>query len=143
MDQTEGSSMFKSKKYTTVIVATLWVFIIFTTGSFIYYNLHKPVQKIPLKSLSGLTDDTKDVRQTKNDLFVFNEESLQTVLPKIARHYDMEVVFTSSAIQNMKLSGSFSKTKDLNHLLEVLKITLGVRFRVEGNKILVLANPYR
>lgn len=142
MKQIENQTIPVSKKLTPAIIASLWLLIVVTIGIAVYTTAHKPVKKMALSSLPDLTPYRgQDTTEKTGDL-VFNAEKLQTALPRIARHYHMQVVFTSPELQHKKLSGAILKKDDITQILYVLEVTLGIRFKVEDHKILVIPNPY-
>lgn len=77
------------------------------------------------------TVNKADIEQTmawKNGYFVFNEENLSSVMRKISRWYDIDIVYNT---HNNKLSytGSVSKFKDISEVLKVLSLTGTVKFK--------------
>lgn len=72
----------------------------------------------------------------KNGLFRFDNEDLPTIMRKIARWYDIEVIFQDD-VPESRFSGMISRNTNLSQVLKVLEIN-GVHFKIEGEKISVL-----
>lgn len=83
--------------------------------------------------------DIYDIAAWKDGYFVFDNESLPSVMRKIARWYDLEIVYQGN-IQDKDLAGTISKYKNVNDVLKVLELTGLVHFSIEGRKIIVKSN---
>jgi transmembrane sensor len=70
----------------------------------------------------------------KNGWFIFHQESLQNMMKQAGRWYDAEIVI-EPAIVNKKLGGNISRYKEISELLENLKLTGGIDYRIEGRKV--------
>ncbi|CAL1519692.1 FecR domain-containing protein [Chitinophaga sp. MM2321] len=73
----------------------------------------------------------------KNGYFVFNDENLESIMKKIVRYYDVEVVYKTD-ISHKNFGGSVARFSSLTELLETLELTGDVHFNIEGNKVIVL-----
>ncbi len=80
--------------------------------------------------------DTEAVVAWKNGDFVFRED-LQTALRKVARWYDVEVVYDADAPTQLQLGGWISRQKNLSQVLHLLESTGKVHFKLEGRRVLV------
>lgn len=72
----------------------------------------------------------------KNDRFSFNSEEMASVMRKVSRWYNVEVVFQDD-LQQVKVTGEVPRFAKLSALLSKLEKTGLLRFSIEGNKILV------
>ncbi|TKC09678.1 FecR family protein [Pedobacter frigoris] len=72
----------------------------------------------------------------KNGNFYFVDESLEGVMKKIARWYDLEVVFQDNAGE-IKMGGLISRKVVLSQVLGLLATTTSCDFKVEGRQILI------
>ncbi|MBT2561033.1 FecR domain-containing protein [Pedobacter sp. ISL-68] len=86
------------------------------------------------------TVNKADIEQTmawKNGYFLFNEENLSSVMRKISRWYDIDIVYNT---HNNKLSytGSVSKFKDISEVLKVLSLTGTVKFNIAERRVTVI-----
>jgi ferric-dicitrate binding protein FerR (iron transport regulator) len=78
--------------------------------------------------------NVEEVVAWKNGWFIFNQESLQNMMKQAGRWYDAEIVI-DPAIANKKLGGNISRYKEISELLENLKLTGGIDYRIEGRKV--------
>jgi transmembrane sensor len=81
--------------------------------------------------------DTEEVMSWKNGYFLFKDEDIHSVMRKISRWYDVEVVY-SGAVPAVGFGGNISRSKDLDEVLAVLQLTNVVKFKVEGRRITVM-----
>ena len=73
----------------------------------------------------------------KNGWFVFHHESIQNVMKLAARWYDIEVIYEGGMI-NKQFGGNISRYKEITELLQNLKLTGGIKYRIEGRKVVLL-----
>lgn len=73
--------------------------------------------------------------------YVFEEETIENILNKLSRWYDIQVFFADPAVRNMIFSGSIRKYDTIQQLLNAIEATGGIRFRVNGNTITVSSQP--
>ncbi|MNL03612.1 fec operon regulator FecR [compost metagenome] len=81
--------------------------------------------------------DTREVLDWKNDGFAFNGGDFATAMRKIARWYNVEIVYDPVAVQKMEIGGFISRKNDLATVLKFIESTGQVRFAVEGRRVLV------
>lgn len=74
----------------------------------------------------------------KNGVFIFKNERLEEIMRKLARWYDVEVVYEPGAPRRETFSGSVSKYDLISKVLRKLELTGEVRFKIQGKKITVL-----
>ncbi len=73
----------------------------------------------------------------KDGNFVFRNESLESILQKLARWYDMEVVFKNEAAKKCCFSGDMRRYEEINPLLYYFERISEVRFDLKGNCLYV------
>jgi len=73
----------------------------------------------------------------KNGYFIFKDEDLHSIMRKISRWYDVEVVYGSN-IPDKRYEGSISQFKNVSEILRKFELTGGVHFKVEGRRITVM-----
>jgi ferric-dicitrate binding protein FerR (iron transport regulator) len=83
------------------------------------------------------TVNTDEVIAWVNNDFVFENEELGSIMRKIARWYDVDVICPTK-MQNMQFSGSISRTKNINQVLKIMDLTETVNFKFEGRRITVM-----
>lgn len=80
-----------------------------------------------------------DLSQTlawKNGLFSFNNTDLRSAMKQLERWYDIKVRYEGK-VSNITLEGEMFRNVKLSEVLDLLK-ELGLKFRIEGNILVVL-----
>ncbi|WP_207513679.1 FecR family protein [Longitalea luteola] len=72
----------------------------------------------------------------KEGYFMFNREPVKDVMNKIARWYDVEVVYEGPVIET-RFWGTVSRFSRVSDVLKMLEATGRVHFTIEGRKIIV------
>ncbi len=73
----------------------------------------------------------------KDGKFVFRKRSLEEVMHIISRWYNVEVIFQDESMKKVSFSGNLKRYDDFEHVVSMLEMTGGIRFKVEGRKIFV------
>lgn len=73
----------------------------------------------------------------KNGDFVFNGEDFKSAMKKIARWYDIEVVYESQEDADIQLDGWVSRKSNLSIVLKRIESTGKVHFKIEGRRLIV------
>jgi len=81
--------------------------------------------------------DLEEVVSWKNGYFKFNED-IKSIMNKIARWYDIDVVYKPGVDLNQTFSGEVSKSRNVSVLLKVMELTGNVNFKIEGRRIIVM-----
>lgn len=81
--------------------------------------------------------DTDDVIAWKNNYFVFTDEELGSIMRKIGRWYNVDVICPPE-LASGKYSGTGSKSKTIQQTLNIMELTGTVHFKVEGRRITVM-----
>jgi ferric-dicitrate binding protein FerR (iron transport regulator) len=99
----------------------------------------KPGQQSTIKNndISVAEVDTDDAIAWKNGFFVFDEETLENVMDKVGRWYDLEIEYQSPALKQEIFGGSVSRTENVSQVLSVLTKAGTVKFKLSGRKIIV------
>jgi len=82
--------------------------------------------------------DTEMAVAWKNGEFMFATENLRSIMRKVTRWYNVQVVYADPEIGNKPFSGTISKFKNVSEVLNLLQVTGEVKFKIEGRKITVL-----
>lgn len=100
--------------------------------------LLKPNQQARLKpaGLSVIDVSAEEALAWKNGYFMFDNEGIESIMRKIARWYDVEVVFEEIDSKQV-FSGTVSKFSNVSTVLNILELTGGVQFEVEERRIIV------
>jgi len=81
--------------------------------------------------------DTEEVTAWKNGYFLFNNEKLESIMRKISRWYDVDIVYPQDQNTNVEYWGSITRYDNVSKVLKMLEITGDVKFRIEGKKIFI------
>lgn len=90
-------------------------------------------------SLISRKVDARNYVSWKEGLFVFDEESLESLMRKLSRWYDVEVVFESEELKRYHFTGDLRRYDDFTRALKYLEKSTNkkIYFIVEGKKITV------
>ncbi|WP_152542463.1 FecR family protein [Pedobacter sp. V48] len=78
-----------------------------------------------------------DVVAWKNGWFVFHNEPVMNVMKQAARWYDVDIQYQGQPITK-RFGGNISKYKNISELLENLKLTGGINYRIEGRRVTLI-----
>nr|WP_121269248.1 FecR family protein [Pedobacter schmidteae] len=78
--------------------------------------------------------DLDEAMAWKNGVFVFNDEPLESIMKKVARWYDVEVVY-QDIDKHKRFGGSVSRFDHVSKVLRQLELTGGVHFKIEEGRI--------
>jgi transmembrane sensor len=84
------------------------------------------------------TVDTDDALAWKNGYFEFNDESLESIMKKVGRWYNLDVEYSNNTAKYQLFSGSVSRYKNVSQVIKTLELTNAAHFKIENNKILVI-----
>lgn len=73
----------------------------------------------------------------KNGEFIFASNDFRSEMRKVARWYDVEVVYDESVPEDFELGGFISREKNISAVLKLIELTGNVHFKIEGRRILV------
>jgi len=78
-----------------------------------------------------------DVLDWKEGYFMFNTESLESIMRKLSRWYNVEVRFEDQSLKKETFFGTIGKYEHISKVLSMLEKTDVALFTVSGNKITV------
>lgn len=81
--------------------------------------------------------DTEGSIAWKNGYFLFDRENLESIMRRISRWYNVEVVFTNQESRQSAYWGSVTRYTNVSRVLKQLEETGHERFRIENNKIII------
>ncbi|UKT64958.1 FecR family protein [Pedobacter mucosus] len=116
----EGSVKINSQKSAIKIIP----------GQMAYNNLQG--------GLKVVSADLDEVMAWKNDMFIFKNENITSIMKKISRWYDVDVDFKGD-MSAINFEGNYSRSKSLNSLLKNIELTDKVRFKIDERRITVTA----
>lgn len=81
--------------------------------------------------------NANDIMAWKNGYFIFRDESIEDIMKKVSRWYNIEVVYEAGAEQK-KYGGKYLKSSPLAELLTSLELTGTVHFKKDGRRVIVM-----
>lgn len=82
--------------------------------------------------------DTSLAVAWKNQEFMFRNETLESIMRKVARWYDVEVIYANDEVGQKQFGGSISKFDKISKVLQIFEGTGEVKFKIEGRKVTVM-----
>lgn len=81
--------------------------------------------------------DTEEAVAWKNGYFMFANEDLRSIMRKISRWYNLEIIYQGKTTDNTFI-GTVSRFREVSEVLNILELTRTVHFKIEGRKITVM-----
>lgn len=82
--------------------------------------------------------DAESVLDWKRGEINLRDDDFQATMRKIARWYDVDIVFAEDAPIDLDLRGLVSREKNISSVLKVIELTGKVHFKVEGRRVTVM-----
>jgi ferric-dicitrate binding protein FerR (iron transport regulator) len=103
-----------------------------------YASVLRPGQQLRLgqngtKELANV--NVNEVVAWKNGDFFFDNENLESIMKKLSRWYDVPFKFKDEKLKNIQFFGIIKRHENINSILEMLKITKMVEFRIVDGTI--------
>lgn len=73
----------------------------------------------------------------KNGLFVFHNDDLPAIMRRLARWYKVEVAYKNSKVPVSHFTGAIRRQENISKVLNMLELTGGANFDIEGRTIIV------
>lgn len=73
----------------------------------------------------------------KNGKFIFEEENIESIMRKLSRWYNVEVIYQGD-FSNKTFDGSISRSDNISKILEKITFTQAVHFKIEGRRIYIM-----
>lgn len=83
--------------------------------------------------------DIEEVLAWKNGMFLFKNTSMQAIMRRIARWYDVSVRYQAD-VSGIMYSGGLSRKDSIEKLLELLELDGRVHFELKGRELSVMPN---
>ncbi|RXP46568.1 FecR family protein [Lutibacter sp. HS1-25] len=81
------------------------------------------------------TVDTEVYTAWRDGKFYFEKEHLEDILTRMARWYNIDVVFDDESLKTEMFTGVFYKNNKIDHLLDMISKTTKVNYVISKNKI--------
>ncbi|MGJ1197524.1 FecR family protein [Sphingobacterium spiritivorum] len=104
------------------------------------YNLkpgERTVYDKESKHVNTETFNSKEVMAWQAGNFFFNAEEIESIMRKISRWYDVEVIYQGN-MKDKIFSGTISRFGKVQDVLDMLTLTGSVKFRIDGRRIYVM-----
>ncbi|WP_017257653.1 FecR family protein [Pedobacter arcticus] len=82
--------------------------------------------------------DVEHVVAWKSGYFTFTNEDLESIMRKLERWYDIDVVFETGKNPNLIFAGKISQTKSISSVLKIIEETGNVHFKISGRRVTVM-----
>lgn len=76
----------------------------------------------------------------KNGYFMFDNEELETIMTKIARWYDVKVVYEDNSVKTEKVFAAINRFENISKVLNMLAKAGVVKFKVKNNTVYIQRN---
>ncbi|TCC87956.1 FecR family protein [Pedobacter frigiditerrae] len=104
--------------------------VLIKPGEMVVNNLKNKLAVVPA--------DIEEVMAWKNDMFIFNNENITSIMKKISRWYDVEIDYQGN-MKGINFDGNYSRVKGLKSLLKNIELTDKVNFVIAERRITVIA----
>jgi transmembrane sensor len=98
-----------------------------------------PGQQAIMETLEGTIQrhqvNTYHATAWKNGFFRFDNESLPSILEKIADWYEIEDIHYKQNVDDVRISGTFRRNKGVGQLLQHLETLTHLQFKIKGRRI--------
>ncbi|WP_164111840.1 MULTISPECIES: FecR family protein [Sphingobacterium] len=81
--------------------------------------------------------DLEEIIAWKNGYFKFNE-NLESIMMKLSRWYDFEIVYETKPDPNMTYFGKISRDKHIDEIFGILESTGNVHLKIKGRSVIVM-----
>lgn len=103
--------------------------------------LLEPGQEALLTKNAGNIDirnvDPEAAVAWKNGYFQFDNEHLYSIMRKVSRWYDVEIIYEAD-FTDKNFTGTISRYKEVTDVLNMLELTGVIQFQMEGRRIIVM-----
>ncbi|MBL1407245.1 FecR family protein [Sphingobacterium faecale] len=73
----------------------------------------------------------------KNNIFIFRNESLASIMERVGRWYDVDYTFEDIHARDITFNGEISRYAKVEDILNLLKVTSKTRFDIKGRSITI------
>lgn len=83
------------------------------------------------------TVNVDDIMAWKNNYFSFDGDNLESILRKVSRWYDVDIVYENTSVKHKFFGGTVSRFSNVSSVLKTIELTRAAHFKLEGRKIIV------
>lgn len=81
--------------------------------------------------------DSRIYTAWKDGRFVFENESLEDIMMRLSRWYNVEVFFLNESLRELRFSGDLTRYDNIDQILELIELTQKVKFTIKDRNLLV------
>ncbi|MGJ1419519.1 FecR family protein [Sphingobacterium spiritivorum] len=82
--------------------------------------------------------NAEDTIAWKDGIFIFEDETLQSIMRRISRWYNVEISYADNVDKDKLYGGGLSRYENVSSILEMLESTKNIHFKIEERRILVM-----
>lgn len=101
----------------------------------------EPGYQVQLDTLTGVMEmhevNVDNFVGWKEKLFVFDDESMETMMRKLSRWYDVDIYIESPALRKSVFYGVIRRYESISKILDMLKKTQNIDYSIEGQKVVI------
>ena len=79
----------------------------------------------------------ESVLSWKNAMFIFDDESLGSIMKKLSRWYNVDVKYEDGVDARFHFTGRIQRYQDISNILHLIEMTNKVKFEVKGRAVKV------
>jgi len=103
-----------------------------------------PNDQLCFNKLNGKTSrkivDTRLYTAWKDGRFVFENCSLEDIMIRLSRWYDVDAFFLTNSIKELKYTGDVARYDDINTILDMIEVTEKVKFTIKDRSVMIEKN---
>ena len=89
-------------------------------------------------SINVSTANTEAAVAWKNAMFYFENDDLEDIMKRVARWYDVKIIYQNIMTKHELFSGRVSRAENVSEILKMLSLTGAAKFNIEGRDIIVI-----
>ena len=105
--------------------------------SVVLYPSQQLIYDATTNQLSIQKVDVYQYTEWKNNLFCFEDETLENIMATLSRWYNIEIDFKSDELKQRHFSGTIEKYAKIESFLELFETGTNIKFDIYGHKIIV------
>jgi len=125
----------ESQTKTTLLEGSVKVRLVNSSASALLRPGHQAVFELDRLEVAPI--DVAEAIAWKQGYFLFQDEDIRSIMRKIARWYDVEVVYAPD-ISDKRIGGNIAHSKSLSAVLKTLSNTDKFNFKIEGRRVTVM-----
>lgn len=81
--------------------------------------------------------NVKNYVSWKDNVFCFEDEPLENIMRVLSRWYDVDIVFRTAGLKELKFTGNLNKYNDIHSFLRLFEVSVPVSFDLQGKCVVV------